>query len=428
MKNWKTLLLGIAMIANTSFAAPQVVDKVAAVVNNGVVLESDVDGLMQSVKLNAGQAGQQLPDDATLRHQILERLIMDQIILQMGQKMGVKITDEQLDQAIANIAKQNNMTMDQMRSRLAYDGLNYSTYRNQIRKEMIISEVRNNEVRRRITVLPQEVDALAKQIGTQNDASTELNLSHILIALPENPTSEQVNDAQRHAESIVEEARNGADFGKLAITYSADQQALKGGQMGWGRIQELPGIFAQALSTAKKGDIVGPIRSGVGFHILKVNDLRGQSQSISVTEVHARHILLKPSPIMNDQQARLKLEEIAADIKSGKTTFAAAAKEYSQDPGSANQGGDLGWATPDIFDPAFRDALTKLHKGQISAPVHSSFGWHLIELLDTRKVDKTDAAQKDRAYRMLMNRKFSEEAATWMQEQRASAYVKILSN
>ncbi|EHH8850015.1 peptidylprolyl isomerase SurA [Salmonella enterica] len=428
MKNWKTLLLGIAMIANTSFAAPQVVDKVAAVVNNGVVLESDVDGLMQSVKLNAGQAGQQLPDDATLRHQILERLIMDQIILQMGQKMGVKITDEQLDQAIANIAKQNNMTMDQMRSRLAYDGLNYSTYRNQIRKEMIISEVRNNEVRRRITVLPQEVDALAKQIGTQNDASTELNLSHILIALPENPISEQVNDAQRQAESIVEEARNGADFGKLAITYSADQQALKGGQMGWGRIQELPGIFAQALSTAKKGDIVGPIRSGVGFHILKVNDLRGQSQSISVTEVHARHILLKPSPIMNDQQARLKLEEIAADIKSGKTTFAAAAKEYSQDPGSANQGGDLGWATPDIFDPAFRDALTKLHKGQISAPVHSSFGWHLIELLDTRKVDKTDAAQKDRAYRMLMNRKFSEEAATWMQEQRASAYVKILSN
>ncbi|EAO6278733.1 TPA: peptidylprolyl isomerase SurA [Salmonella enterica subsp. enterica serovar Typhimurium] len=428
MKNWKTLLLGIAMIANTSFAAPQVVDKVAAVVNNGVVLESDVDGLMQSVKLNAGQAGQQLPDDATLRHQILERLIMDQIILQMGQKMGVKITDEQLDQAIANIAKQNNMTMDQMRSRLAYDGLNYSTYRNQIRKEMIISEVRNNEVRRRITVLPQEVDALAKQIGTQNDASTELNLSHILIALPENPTSEQVNDAQRQAESIVEEARNGADFGKLAITYSADQQALKGGQMGWGRIQELPGIFAQALSTAKKGDIVGPIRSGVGFHILKVNDLRGQSQSISVTEVHARHILLKPSPIMNDQQARLKLEEIAADIKSGKTTFAAAAKEYSQDPGSANQGGDLGWTTPDIFDPAFRDALTKLHKGQISAPVHSSFGWHLIELLDTRKVDKTDAAQKDRAYRMLMNRKFSEEAATWMQEQRASAYVKILSN
>ncbi|MCZ3384454.1 peptidylprolyl isomerase SurA [Kosakonia sp. SOY2] len=428
MKNWKTLLLGIAMVANTSFAAPQVVDKVAAVVNNGVVLESDIDGLMQSVKANAGQAGQQLPDDATLRHQILERLIMDQIILQMGTKMGVKVTDEQLDAAIADIAKQNNMTMDQMRSRLAYDGVNFSTYRNQIRKEMIISEVRNSEVRRRVTVLPQEVEALAQQVGNQNDASTELNLSHILIPLPENPTSDQVNEAESQARSIVEQARNGGDFGKLAITYSADQQALKGGQMGWGRIQELPSIFAQALSTAKKGDVIGPIRSGVGFHILKVNDLRGQTQSISVTEVHARHILLKPSPIMSDDQARVKLEQIAADIKSGKTTFANAAKEFSQDPGSANQGGDLGWASADIYDPAFRDALMKLKRGQMSGPVHSSFGWHLIEMLDSRNVDKTDAAQKDRAYRMLMNRKFSEEAATWMQEQRASAYVKILSN
>ncbi|ELY2935455.1 peptidylprolyl isomerase SurA [Cronobacter sakazakii] len=428
MKNWKTLLLGITLVVNTSFAAPQVVDKVAAVVNNGVVLESDVDGLMQSVKLNANQAGQQLPDDSTLRHQILERLIMDQIMLQMGQKMGVKISDEQLDQAIANIAKQNNMTLDQMRSRLAYDGLNYNTYRAQIRKEMIISEVRNNEVRRRVTILPQEVETLAEQVGNQNDASTELNLSHILIPLPENPTADQVSEAEAQARSIIDQARNGGDFGKLAITYSADQQALKGGQMGWGRIQELPSVFAQALSTAKKGDVIGPIRSGVGFHIIKVNDLRGQSQTVSVTEVHARHILLKPSPIMTDQQARQKLEEIAADIKSGKTTFAQAAREFSQDPGSANQGGDLGWAAADVYDPAFRDALMSLSKGQMSAPVHSSFGWHLIELLDTRKSDRTDAAQKDRAYRMLFNRKFSEEAATWMQEQRASAYVKILSN
>ncbi|WMY75038.1 peptidylprolyl isomerase SurA [Buttiauxella selenatireducens] len=428
MKNWRTLLLGIVLVTNTSFAAPQVVDKVAAVVNNGVVLESDVDGMMQSVKTGAQQAGQQLPDDNTLRHQIIERLIMDQIILQMGQKMGVKVTDEQVDKAIADIAAQNKMSMDQMRSRLAYDGVNYNTYRAQIRKEMTISEVRNNEVRRRVTILPQEVDALAQQVGSQNDSSTELNLSHILIPLPENPTSAQVDDAEKQARDIASQAQSGADFGKLAITYSADQQALKGGQMGWGRIQELPSIFAQALSTAKKGDVIGPIRSGVGFHILKVNDLRGQSQSISVNEVHARHILLKSSPIMSDDQARAKLNAIAADIKSGKTTFAEAAKSFSEDPGSANQGGDLGWASTDIYDPAFRDALSKMQKGQISAPVHSSFGWHLIELMDTRKVDKTDVAQKDRAYRMLFNRKFSEEAQTWMQEQRASAYVKILGS
>ncbi|KOC88945.1 peptidylprolyl isomerase SurA [Winslowiella iniecta] len=426
MKNWRTLILGVALAANTAFAAPQVVDKVAAVVNNGVVLESDVNGMMQSVKAQAQQAGQQLPDDKTLRHQIVERQIMDNILLQMGKQMGVQITDQQLDQAIGNIAAQNHMSMDQMRSRLAYDGVNYGTYREQIRKEMLIAEVRNNEVRRRVTILPQEVDTLATQVGAQNNRGTELNLSHILLPLPENPTQQQVDDQENLAKQLVGEIKGGADFGKLAVTYSADSQALKGGNMGWGKIEELPTLFAQALSTAKKGDIVGPIRSGVGFHILKVNDLRGESQNISVTEVHARHILLKPSPVLTDAQARQKLEQVAADIQSGKTDFASAAKQLSDDPGSANQGGDLGWTSAEVFDPAFRDALLKLNKGQLSQPVHSSFGWHLIQLLDTRQVDKTDAAQKERAYRLLFNRKFAEEAQTWMQEQRASAYVKIL--
>jgi len=426
MKNWRTLILGVALAANTAFAAPQVVDKVAAVVNNGVVLESDVNGMMHSVKAQAQQAGQQLPDDKTLRHQIVERLIMDNILLQMGKQMGVQITDQQLDQAIANIAAQNNISMDQMRSRLAYDGVNYGTYREQIRKEMQIAEVRNNEVRRRVTILPQEVETLATQVGAQNNRGTELNLSHILLPLPENPTQQQVDEQENLAKQLVGEIKGGADFGKLAVTYSADSQALKGGNMGWGKIEELPTLFAEALRTAKKGDIVGPVRSGVGFHILKVNDLRGESQNISVTEVHARHILLKPSPVLTDAQARQKLEQVVADIKSGKTDFATAAKQMSEDPGSANQGGDLGWTTADVFDPAFRDALLKLNKGQLSQPVHSSFGWHLIQLVDTRQVDKTDAAQKDRAYRLLFNRKFAEEAQTWMQEQRASAYVKIL--
>ncbi|HDL7017026.1 TPA: peptidylprolyl isomerase SurA [Yersinia enterocolitica] len=426
MKNWRTLILGLVVCANTAFAAPQEVDKVAAVVDNSVVLQSDVDGLLQSVKLNAQQAGQQVPDDATLRHQILERLIMDNIQLQMAKKMGITISDEALDKAIADIAAQNRMTPAQMRSRLAADGLNYDTYREQIRKEMLTSEVRNNEVRRRITILPQEVESLAKQIGNQTSGDAELNLSHILIPLPENPSQQQVDQAEDLAKKLVSDIKGGADFGKLAIANSADSQALKGGQMGWGKLQELPSLFAERLQSANKGDVVGPIRSGVGFHILKVNDIRGADKSVSVTEVHARHILLKPSPVMTDDQARAKLTAAAADIKSGKANFATIAKEISQDPGSAVQGGDLGWASPDIYDPAFRDALMKLQKGEISAPVHSSFGWHLIQVVDTRQVDKTDAAQKDRAYRMLFSRKFAEEAQTWMQEQRAAAYVKIL--
>ncbi|MGL9722654.1 peptidylprolyl isomerase SurA [Sodalis sp. (in: enterobacteria)] len=428
MKNWRTFILGLALCAQCALAAPQVVDKVAAVVDNGVVLESDVNSMLTTVKRGAQEANQQLPDDATLRRQILDRLIMDNIILQLAQRANITISDEQLDQAIGNIAAQNHMTLDQLRSRLAYDGMDYNTYRAQIRKEMLIAEVRNGEVRRRVTILPQEVESLAQQIAAQTGNGAEFNLSHILIPLPENPSQDQVDKAEALANSLVEQSKSRADFGKLAITYSDDPQALKGGQMGWGKLEELPSLFAARLQGAQKGSIVGPIRSGVGFHILKVNDIRGGDQKVAVTEVHARHILLRTSVVMTDQQARAKLEDIAAQIKSGRLSFIAAAKQLSEDPGSANQGGDLGWSSADAFDPAFRDALMHLKKGEISTPVHSSFGWHLIQLIDTRQVDRTDAAQKDRAYRLLFNRKFAEEAQTWMQEQRASAYVKIIDN
>ncbi|EGT3621100.1 MULTISPECIES: peptidylprolyl isomerase SurA [Morganella] len=426
MKNWRTLILSLMFTASTaSFAAPQQLDKVAAVVNNGVVLESDVNNMLQTVTMNARNAGQQIPDQATLRQQILERLIMDNIVMQMAGQMQITIPDQAVDGAIEDIARQNNMTTAQMKERLQRDGMSYDKYRSDIRKEMMMAEVRNNEVRRRVVILPQEVESLANLISTQNAADTELNISHILIPLPENPTEAQMNTAKEKVTTIMNELQRGADFGKLAITYSADPQALKGGNMGWSRLQELPGLFAERLQSAKSGEIVGPVRSGVGFHILRVNEVRGNNQPISVTEVKARHILIKPSPIVTDEQARGKLQQIASDVKSGKTTFDAAAKQFSEDPGSALRGGELGWSMPDIYDPAFRDALMKLKKGELSQPVRSSFGWHLIQLEDTRNVDKTEAAQKDRAYRMLFNRKFSEELQSWMQEQRAGAYVEI---
>ncbi len=428
MKNWKVLILSVLLVnISHSVAAPQVLDKVAAVVNNGVVLQSDVDGMLNTVKQQAAAAGQQLPDDKTLRHQILEQQIMDTIIMQLGARGHVQIDDQQLNQAITNIANQNHMTLAQLRERLTKDGMDYSSYREQIRHEMTIAAVRNGEVRNRITILPQEVDALAKQLASQNEAGTELNISQILLALPENPTQQQVNDEELIAKKIIAELNHGGDFSKLAATYSADPQALKGGNMGWDKIEALPTLFSQALSSAKKGDLVGPIRSGVGFHILKVNDIRGAAKNITVTETHARHILIKISPILNQDQALAQIQSIASDIKVGKISFSDAAKKYSEDPGSANLGGDLGWASPNVYDPAFRDALLNLKKGQISEPVRSAYGWHLIQLLDTRKIDKTEDASKDQAYRILLNRKFTEEAQSWMQEQRAAAYVKILN-
>ncbi|MBE8597490.1 peptidylprolyl isomerase SurA [Xenorhabdus sp. BG5] len=427
MKNWKSLIFGLMFSVNSvAMAAPQALNKVAAVVNNDVVLESDVNSLLQSVKLNAKHAGQQLPDEKTLRHQIIERLIMDDIVLQMANRMQLTIPDQALDSAITNIAAQNHLSLAQLKQNLIAEGMSFDTYRNRIRKEMMIAEVRNNEVRRRITILPQEVDSLANQISNQNSQDFEVNTSQILIPLPENPSQEQVEKAETTIKKILSELQNGVDFGKLALSYSGDTQALKGGNMGWSKLQELSSLFAAQLQSAHKGQIIGPIRSGVGFHILKVNDIRGGQMPIAVTEVNARHILLKTSPIMNDEQARNELMKLREEILSGKTSFEEAAKAHSEDPGSAMRGGELGWNLPSAYDPAFRDALMKLQKGEISQPVHSSFGWHLIQLLDSRKVDRTDAAQKDRAYRLLFNRKFNEEAQNWIQELRASAYVKIL--
>ncbi|MFB6422166.1 MAG: peptidylprolyl isomerase SurA [Candidatus Malihini olakiniferum] len=427
MKSWRMLILGLTLIVNVSIAAPQIVDKVAAVTDNDVVLESDVRAFLQFMKINAQQVRQQLLDESTLRHQILDRLIMDNIILQIAKKMNIQISDAQLDQVINNIATQNHMTLDQLKSQIAYKNLIYSTYRNQIRKEMTIAVVRNSEVRRRIIILLEEIDALANQIASQTSEDAEINLSQILILLAENPTQKQVDDSEILANSLVKQLQGGANFAKLATANSADSQAIKFGQISWNTLQEIPSPFAKILTQAQKGQVVGPIRSDVGFHVLRVNDILFGKKTASITEVHARCILLKPSSVMSNSQVRAKLDEVAKQIKSGTTDFATQAKQLSQDPSSANQGGDLGWATPDMYDPLFRSTLMKLRKGEISAPIYSSFGWQLIQLLDIRHINKIDTAQKDRAYRLLFNRKFTEEAKTWMQEQRATSYVKIIN-
>lgn len=429
MNYWRKLIIGLLFtVSTTTLAAPQPLDKVTAIVNDGVVLQSDVDNMLDIVRINARNAEQQIPDENALRHQILERLIIDKIIMQIAEKMQIQIPNQAIDATIANIAAKNRLTVGQLQQRLSMDGINIQNYRSDVRREMMIAEVRNNEVRRRITVLPQEVESLAAQLNSQAGQDANLNLSHILIPLPENPTNEQSQSAMATVNKIIAQLKQGADFGKLAITYSADPNALKGGQMGWSKVEELPTVFDQRIQHAKKGDIIGPIRSSVGFHILKLNDIQSGNMPISVTEVKARHILIKLSPIMNSEQAYAKIQQIAQQIKTGQLTLAEAAKKYSQDPGSALRGGELGWNMPNVYDPAFRDGLMRLNKGETSQPIQSSFGWHLIQLEDTRQVDKTDVAQKDHAYRLLFNRQFNEEAQIWMQELRASAYVKILND
>lgn len=425
-----TLCLGVLALPLHANAKPQPLgqlDKVAVVVNNGVILDSEINNMMKAVKSNAAKARQQLPDDKTLRQQVIERLVNDSIVIQLAEMQGFNVNDEQLEQAITSVARQNNLSLAQMKNTLQADGISYEAYKNQFRKDMILNEVRNSEVRRRVIVSPQEVDMLAKEIKQHQDSQVEYNLSHILLFAPESMSKGELAEVESKARDIIREVNKGASFAKLAATHSIDPQALNGGAMGWAKIEELPPQFANIVQGSRAGSTVGPVRSRVGYHIIRINNVRKiESPKVMTTEVHARHILIKPTVILTDAQAKQKIENVRQDIQSGKMTFEQAAKQFSEDPGSALQGGDLGWANPQIFDPAFRSAVTSLSKGQTSSPIRSSFGWHIIELLDTKQIDATDQAYKDQAYRILFNQRFNEETQIWLQEERAMAYVKVI--
>lgn len=429
MKNWKALMCGllVCVIPDAVFATPVELDKIVAVVNNDVVLESDISELSHLVKFNAQQDGRLLPDGHVSRHQLIEYCIMNNIQSHMAKKNGITVTNDDLDNAIANFAMQKKISVNQLYKRLSNEGIHYSHYRSYVHKEMLGAKVRNNEVSRRVVILPQEVDTLAKQLAAENSSEKEINISQIMLSLPKNPSQHQLVTVEALARQLMVKLHNGADFGELATRHSEDSQASKGGNIGWKKLQDIPTIFASHLVDTKKAAIIGPIRSGDGLYILKVNDMRYMSYPMSsITEIHARHILLKASAMMTDYQVQNKLTKVAQDIKSGRTNFADEAKQLSQDSDSVLRGGDLGWISLNVYDSTLRDALIKLNKGEISTPVHSVLGWHLIQLLDVRQADKTDIINTHHAYRMLFNRKFIEETQSWIQELRAQADVKIM--
>ncbi|WP_392553193.1 peptidylprolyl isomerase SurA [Orbus wheelerorum] len=425
IKKIASTLLITLFVCSTTHAAPRQVESVVAVVNNNVILSSDVNEMLKNIKSTANPKN--LPDDATLRHQIIDQLINENLILQQSNRAQVNVSDDEVTATIKNIAKQNGMTLDELRGYLTKMGVSYSSYRDKMRKDMLIDRTRMSQVGQRINISDKEVEALASTIAKQPMNNREINVSHILISIPENPTKQQLENVTSKAKDVINRLQNGESFAKLAATYSNDQNALKGGSMGWHKLNELPTIFEERLIRAQKGDIIGPLRSGVGYHILKVDGIRAEAaKTITVKEVNAKHILIKTNLLVTDDMAKQKLLDISQSIKEGNTTFEAAAKSYSEDPGSAEKGGELGWNNPDRYDSGFKNALLKLKKGEISQPIKSAFGWHLIELIDTRNVDRTDMAQKDQAYRLIFNRKFSEELQVWVQELKGDAYIKII--
>lgn len=416
----------ILFISTSVDAAPRVLESVAAIVNNNVILDSDVNEMLKNIKSSTDPKN--LPDDATLKNQIIEQLIVENLILQQASRTKVTVSDDELTETIRDIAKNNGMTLDELRGYLSSINVNYSKYREKMRDDMTVDRTRMNAVRQRITISDKEVEDLANTIAKQPTNNLEINISHILIPIPENPTKQQVEAATNKAKLVINRLQNGENFSKLAASYSNDENALKGGNMGWHKLNELPTIFEERLVRAQKGDIIGPLRSSVGYHILKVDATRAEkAKAFTVKEVDAKHILIKTNALVNDDMAKQKLIGIRQAIQNGTTTFEAAAKTYSEDPGSAEKGGDLGWSNPDRYDDMFKKGLLKLKKGELSQPVQSAYGWHLIKLIDTRNVDRTDMAQKDQAYRLIFNRKFSEELQVWIQELRGDAYIKIMS-
>jgi len=417
----------VGMLLSTSVkSAPEMLDSVSVIVDQGVVLESQIEDLVSSVKRNAITNMQDLPSDRALRTQAIERLIIDSLQMQMAERMGIQISDPQLEQTITNIAQGDNLTTEQLRAKVAGEGMSYEVYREEIRKELIVGEVRRANVRRRIYITPQEIANLVKLIDEQGGQQAEYQLGHILIAFPTEPSDDDIEKAKDTAQKVIELLKNGSEFAKIATASSSGANALEGGDMGWMNINSMPTLFAEAVQGRAKDELIGPIRSGAGFHILKVIDTRG-IEKVEVVELSARHILIKPSVILSDEKAVQMLKDFRTKILAGEADFATLAKEYSADPGSALKGGELGWADPNVYVPEFRDTLGKLTINEISEPVRTVHGWHLMQLLDKRVGDNTEKVKEDKAYQLLFQRKFSEETDAWLREIRASAYIDVIA-
>lgn len=429
MKKTALVVLVSAALVFTSAVtqARELLDRVSVIVDQGVVLESEITELVDGVKANALQQGQSLPSEAALRRQAIERLILENLQMQIAERMGIQVSDPQLEQTIASVAQGQNMTVQDLRAGLAYEGISFDVYREQVRKELITGEVRRANVRRRVYVTPQEIATLVDIISQQGDEQAEYRLGHILVDIPSNANEEEVSEARERADKILALLNKGSDFAKLAIGASSGAKALEGGDMGWMNINSMPTLFAEVVEGKKKGETMGPIRSGAGFHILQVADTRGV-EIVEVEEVNARHILIPPSIILSDAKAEQMLTEFRAQLLEGEADFAELAKTHSEDPGSALRGGELGWNDPSIYVPEFKEALATLQKDEYSMPIRTVHGWHLIQLIDRRVDDATEKRKQDRAYQLIFNRKFQEETDTWLREMRNQAYIEVLED
>jgi peptidyl-prolyl cis-trans isomerase SurA len=397
-------------------------DRVAAVVNDGVVLNSELDDQVASVSERLRAQKLELPAQNVLRQQVLERLILQEIQAQRASRAGLKVPDEALNSALTEVAQRNNIPLSQLPQALQQQGIDYANYREEMRKELTLGLLRQRDVLQRISITPREIDQfLAKQASTPSE-NNQYNVSHILIAVGQAATPEQLDEAGKRAADVYKRAKGGEDFAKLAVAYSNAQTALEGGALGWRKGSELPTFLGDIVVKLKPGEVSEPLRTPTGYHIIKLNEEKGEEQKAMVNQVHVRHILMKTNELADDATVHQKLQALRDRISKGED-FAGLASITSEDPGSASQGGDLGWAGPGSFVPEFDAAVDKLKDNEISEPFKTQYGWHIVQLLGRRQFDNTDDIKRRQAMEAIRASKADEETELWLRRLRDEAYV-----
>ena len=405
-------ILFFLLFAGSSYS--QELDRIAVIVNDGVVLESDIQIKISDYKKNAALDGLNIPPDSVLREIIVDQLILEELQLQIADRVGIKISDEELNLTIKSLAQQNNLTLEDFISYVAERGDSYARLREDVKRNLKIRRVQQGSIQNKISITREEVESFLKTEEALNQLGPELNVKQIFIRKDSNK-----NISSIHSE-IMQALKNGSNFNELIVKYSEDDNK---GELGWRKITGFPELFKEPINKLKIGDISQPIKSGAGDHILYLDNKRGPSVTFE-KQWNVRHILLIPNRIRTELDSEIKIKEIRAEIING-ASFSDLAAEFSDDPGSKQEGGNLGWAGEGLYAPEFEEAIKKANLNEITEPFLTEFGWHILEVLGTRVEDKTNERVEDQAFSYLFNRKFEEELESHLQELRAEAFVEI---
>ena len=400
------------------------IDGIAAVVNDGVVLKSQLRTEVAVILVRARNENLQLPPADVLEEQVLERLIVTEVQLQRAALIGLQISDQMLNESIGRIAAANNVKFEDMPALVAADGVSYPEFRNGLREELTLDQLRRIDVGQRISVSPRELQQCIADLEGNVAVNSEYNLSHILIEVSDSANAQEIAETEARARQVYTELQDGADFGEMAVRYSDHQSSLEGGTLGWMVGSQIPTIYADVVITLEPGGVSEPFRSTSSFHIVKVNEIRSANQHSEIDQVNVRHILITPNQIIDDETAQQRLDEALEKVRNGED-FGELAKLISDDPGSANSGGEMGWTDPGTFVPEFDEVVNATEVGSISEPFRSRFGWHIVEVLERRVYDNTEDLKQLNCDQRIRNGKMDEETQAWIRRLRDEAYIDI---